>query len=120
MLPVQLWDYAKTHNICKQYGEHQIGTYAATVTFGELQGKALVFEDSKRPYKRCLQFQAVQAVRQAKEKTWLPEDWAPSASLSYNTEDAKERMDAWLTFAVEAPPPPDSDSASDGAPGGGS
>ncbi|KAG2451996.1 hypothetical protein HYH02_003038 [Chlamydomonas schloesseri] len=105
---VKLWDYAEQHNHRKGYDEHQIGSYAAEVTFGELQGKALVFEDANRPYKRCLQFQAVQALRRAKQEKWLPADWAPSPGLSYNSEDAKERIEAWLAGAVEAPPP-DSD-----------
>ncbi|KAG2447328.1 hypothetical protein HYH02_007657 [Chlamydomonas schloesseri] len=102
---VKLWDYAEDNHPCKGYGKHQICTYAAEATFGELQGKALVFEDANRPCKRCLQFQAKQALRRAKEEEWRPADWAPPPGLSYNSEEAQERMDTWLADAMGAPPP---------------
>ncbi|KAG2423767.1 hypothetical protein HXX76_015043 [Chlamydomonas incerta] len=100
---VKLWDYAERRHLRNRHEEQQIDSYAANVTFGELQGKALVFEDAScRPFKRCLRFQATQAVRRAKEQRWLPADWTPSGALSCSPGHAQERLDAWLTFADEA------------------
>ncbi|KAG2422185.1 hypothetical protein HXX76_016224 [Chlamydomonas incerta] len=107
----KVWDYAAEHNLCKNYGASQVGHYAATVTFGELHGKPLVFTNSNRPHQRCLRFQHLQAMRRAEASNWLPKGGGPTQDVLCNAEEAK-RLGVWLTMAAQAPPPPDADDGS--------
>lgn len=105
---MQVWDYAAEHKLHKGYDASQINGYATTVTFGELQGKSLAFANANRPFKRCLRFQSIRAMRRAEANNWLPKGGSSTQDLFCNSEEAKQ-LDAWLTLAAQAPPPPDAD-----------
>ncbi|GIM08234.1 hypothetical protein Vretimale_12316 [Volvox reticuliferus] len=104
-----LWEYMKGYKLTKykphQFQEDDEPNVALLRTFGQLKGKALTFTNRKYPYKRCLAFQARQAVRRAREEGWLPDNWQPAAALTCASEEARERLDTWLNMAVEAPAP---------------
>jgi hypothetical protein len=102
---VQVWAYAEKHNLCKGYTASQLHANATEVTFGQLQGRPLAFTNENRPYKRCLRFQGIQAMRRAEAKGWLPKGGKSAQELFCNSEGA-QRMDAWLCVALHAPAPP--------------
>ncbi|GIL68738.1 hypothetical protein Vafri_21977 [Volvox africanus] len=103
-----VWEYMQENNLTKykleQFGEGE-RKVALLSTFGQLKGKSLTFSNGKHPFKRCLAFHAKQAVRRAHEEGWLPDNWEPMASLTYASEEAKERLGTWLDMVRDAPAP---------------
>lgn len=56
-------------------GRQDLQAALGDTTYGECEGMSLVFINDKRPFKRCLSFQAMRAVARAREEEYLPEDW---------------------------------------------
>ncbi|GIL62191.1 hypothetical protein Vafri_16454 [Volvox africanus] len=103
-----LWDYMKLNNLredeLEQLGEGEQKA-ALFSTFGQLKGKSLIFTNGRYPFKRCLAFQAKQAIRRARDEGWLPDNWEPVAPITYGSEEAKERLKMWLEMVGDAPAP---------------
>lgn len=64
------------------------------MTFGDLDGKKLVFQGEGRPFTRCLNFQAKQAFNRAQKMKWvIPEglSW-----VEYGSDKGKHRLNDWI------------------------
>lgn len=99
----QLAEYCAQHNLFKKYRVEQL-PQEVHKTFGYLQQEQkikLTFANELRPFKRCLSFQAMQAVARARAEGWLPEGWdAAGHVVDYMTEDGDglwyDKVHSWL------------------------
>ena len=63
------------------------------VTFGDLEGRPLIYKGATRPYKRCLNFHASRAREQAIKMNWISENVKFKYQWSENFEDGKKMED---------------------------